>query len=143
METRLFTNILVATDGSEQNMAAVREAVRLAQQGGSVLHAVYVADSGAFESAPADMVAGDTFSVMQEEARDALETVRSLAGEIQLKTIVLEGRPALEIVRYADEADIDLIVIGTQGKKGIERLLLGSVAETVIRQAGCKVLVVK
>jgi len=57
--------------------------------------------------------------------------------------VILEGKPAAEIVRYAREKEIDLIVIGTQGKRGIERILLGSVAESIIRTAPCKVLVVK
>ena len=52
-------------------------------------------------------------------------------------------KPAADIIRFATEKGIDLIIIGTQGKRGLERLLLGSVAEQVIRLAPCKVLVVK
>lgn len=143
MGEKLFENIMIATDGSDRNITAVKEAVRIAAGCGATLHAVYVTDTGAFESAPADMVVGETYTMIQEEGVAALEKVRSLAGDAKVKTVVLEGKPAPEIVRYAAEKNIDLIVIGTQGKKGIERLLLGSVAETVIRRAGCKVLVVK
>nr|WP_321349890.1 universal stress protein [uncultured Methanoregula sp.] len=143
MTEKLFENILIATDGSDRNTTAVQEAIRIAAGSGATLHAVYVTDTGAFESAPADLVVGETYSLIQEEAQDAVGKVRSLAGTVTVKTVVLEGKPATEIVRYAAENNIDLIVIGTQGKKGIERLLLGSVAETVIRRASCKVLVVK
>ena len=57
--------------------------------------------------------------------------------------VFLEGDPAGEIVRYATDAGIDLIVMGTHGRTGLERLLLGSVAEKVMRDANCSVLVVK
>jgi len=143
MAEKLFENILVATDGSERNTTAVQEAVRIAAGSGAVLHAVYVLDAATYETASADVVMGDTFRVIQAEAEDALAKVRSLAGNIEVKTRVLEGKPAKEIVHFAATENIDLIVIGTQGKKGIERLLLGSVAETVIRLAACRVLVVK
>ncbi|MFA4860648.1 universal stress protein [Methanoregula sp.] len=143
MAEKLFENILVATDGSERNTTAVQEAVRIAAGSGAVLHAVYVVDTATYETASADVVMGDTFRVIQAEAEDALAKVRSLAGNIEVKTRVLEGKPAKEIVHFAATEKIDLIVIGTQGKKGIERLLLGSVAETVIRLAACRVLVVK
>ncbi|MEN6396709.1 MAG: universal stress protein, partial [Methanoregula sp.] len=60
-----------------------------------------------------------------------------------IETAVRQGHPAAEVVKFAVAQNIDLIVIGTQGKKGLERLLLGSVAEEIIRSAPCKVLVVK
>jgi nucleotide-binding universal stress UspA family protein len=143
MGEKLFDTILVATDGSDRNITAVQEAIRIAAWTGAVLHAVYVIDAGTFESASADVVVGDTYRVIQTEAEQALSRVQSLAGDIMVKTTILEGKPAPEIVRFAAAEKIDLIVIGTQGKKGIERILLGSVAETIIRLAGCKVLVVK
>jgi len=143
MGEKLFDTILVATDGSDRNITAVQEAIRIAAGTNAVLHAVYVIDAGTFESASADVVVGDTYRVIQTEAEQALSRVQSLAGDIMVKTTILEGKPAPEIVRFAAAEKIDLIVIGTQGKKGIERILLGSVAETIIRLAGCKVLVVK
>ena len=85
----------------------------------------------------------DTWTVIQREADAALDRVRTMAEGVNLETVILEGKPAAEIVRFATENGIDLIVIGTQGKRGFERLLLGSVAEQVIRSAPCKVLVVK
>jgi len=143
MAEKLFTNILVATDGSDRNITAVEEAIRIATGCGAALNAVYVIDAGTFESASADVVMEDTYRIIKAEAEQALKQVRSLSGNIEVKTTVIEGKPAQEIVRFATAEKIDLIVIGTQGKKGIERILLGSVAESIIRLAGCKVLVVK
>ena len=143
MTAGLFGTILVATDGSEKNRAAVEEAVRIGRTGGSVVHAVYVADTASLDSASADIVVSDTWELLQREGEQALDRVRGMAGGVHLETVILEGKPAAEIVKYAGEKRIDLIVIGTQGKRGIERILLGSVAESIIRAAPCKILVVK
>ena len=143
MTTGLFTKILIATDGSERNKAAVSEAMRIGKACGATVHAIYVADSRALESAAAGSVAGDAWAMIQSEAAAALAHVKSQVEGVNVETAVLDGKPAAEIVRYAKEQNIDLIVIGTQGKQGIERFLLGSVAESVIRSAPCRVLVVK
>lgn len=142
--TPLYEKILIAADGSEKNMAAVGEAIRIARACGAEVVAVYVQDLGALESIPpGEMMLKDTWSVIQKESESTMSRIRSMAEGVTLKTEVLEGKPAPEIVRYAIENKIDLIVIGTQGKRGLERLLLGSVAESVIRSAPCKVLIVK
>ena len=143
MTEPLFRKILVATDGSEKNRAAVLEALRIGRASGSVVYAVYVEDLSVFESASPELVIGDPWAVVQKEDTDALNRVRAMAEGVNLETATLEGKPATEIVRFAAEKGIDLIVIGTQGKRGLERLLLGSVAESVIRTAPCRVLVVK
>ncbi len=64
-------------------------------------------------------------------------------ARIPVHHVLLEGDPASEIVRYAEEQVVDLIVMGTHGRSGLERLLMGSVAEKVMREAPCSVLVVK
>jgi nucleotide-binding universal stress UspA family protein len=143
MTNRLFEKILIATDGSEKNRAAVEEALQIGHVCGSAVFAAYVMDLSAFESASADVVIRDSWVMIQREAEAALARVRSMAEGVHLETVTLEGKPAAEIVRFAVENAIDLIVIGTQGKRGLERLLLGSVAEQIIRSAPCKILVVK
>jgi nucleotide-binding universal stress UspA family protein len=143
MSTRLFERILVATDGSDRTMPAVLEALRIGRDAGSVVHAAYVIDISSIESAVSGGVSGDNWTQMQSEAATALAQVKAKGNGVDVETVILEGKPAAEIVKYAAEQKIDLIVVGTQGKKGIERLLLGSVAETIIRSAHCRVLVVK
>ena len=143
MTNRLFEKILIATDGSEKNKTAIEEALRIGRGYGSTVFAVYVMDLSAFESASADVVIRDTWAVIQQEADAALDRIRTMAEGVNLETVTLEGKPAPEIVKFAAENNIDLIVIGTRGKRGLERLILGSVAEQVIRTAPCKVLVVK
>ena len=143
MTTRLFKKILVATDGSDRNRAAVDEALRLGRECGSEVHAVFVIESSTIESAVSGGVTGDALALMQSEAATALARVKTKAEGVKLETVILEGKPAAGILDYAKEQNVDLIVVGTQGKKGIERLLLGSVAENIIRSAPCRVLVVK
>lgn len=143
MTKPLFEKILIATDGSERNKTAVEEGLKIGRECGSKIFATYVIDLGAFESASAELVIRDTWAVIRQEAEATLARVRTTAEGVDLETVTLEGKPAAEIVRFATENGIDLIIIGTQGKRGLERLLLGSVAEQIIRSAPCKVLVVK
>ena len=75
--------------------------------------------------------------------RTQLESIRPTNPAISVNHVMLEGDPAAEIVRYARDAGIDQIVLGTHGRTGVERQLLGSVAEKVMRDAPCSVLVVK
>ena len=144
----LFARILIATDGSEKNRAAVSEAVRIARTDGAKLYAVYVIDDSLTGSIPGgtepiSISMAKTYGLLDAEARESLDYVVEIAENYPISTRVLEGRPAEAIVRFAEENEINLIVIGTLGKTGIERLLLGSVADKVIRIAGCDVLVVK
>ncbi|MFA5237798.1 MAG: universal stress protein [Methanoregula sp.] len=144
MTELLLGRILIATDGSEKNRAALDEGIKIARACGSVVYAVYVIDTGTtFSSMSGEIPHGDTYGLYKTEAEQAFTRIQSLAGEVKVETSILEGRPAAEIVKYAVSKKIDMVVIGTQGKKGLERLLLGSVAEEIIRSAPCKVLVVK
>ena len=143
MTTELFDKILIATDGSDMNITAIEEGLKIGRECGSKVFAVYVMDTRRFDKAPTDVMMKDPKEVIQSQAEAALTFVQSKAEGVDLETVILEGKPEVEIVRYATEKKIDLIVIGTHAKRGFERLLLGSVAEQVIRAATCKILVVK
>ncbi|MDD1730144.1 MAG: universal stress protein [Methanospirillum sp.] len=143
MAIELFEKILIATDGSDMNITAIEEGLKIGRECGSKVFAVYVMDTRRFDKAPTDVMMKDPREVIQTQAASALTFVQSKAEGVNLETVILEGKPDAEIVKYATEKEIDLIVIGTHAKRGIERLLLGSVAEQVIRSASCKILVVK
>ncbi|HUK63722.1 MAG TPA: universal stress protein, partial [Dongiaceae bacterium] len=85
------------------------------------------------------------FESARQWAADALaKRVTELAAEgLTARSVVRSGEPADEIVRLADEEHADMIVMGTQGRTGLERLMLGSVAERVIRRSRCPVLTVR
>jgi len=143
MTEPLFSRILIATDGSAKNRDALEEGLRIARSGNSTVYAVYVIDTATFATISGEVPLGDTYKIFTEEANQAFTRIQSCAGNTKVETAILEGHPAAEVVKFATKNKIDLIVIGTQGKRGIERLLLGSVAEEIIRSAPCKVLVVK
>lgn len=120
--------ILYPTDFSPYSNQAYFHAVGLAEAHGASLTVVHVLPSGSMDSG---------------YWRDQLEQVRPGNPRIPVLHELLEGDPATEISRYSAEARIDLIVIGTHGRTGEERLRMGSVAEKVVRDAPCSVLVVK
>ena len=120
--------ILYPTDFSSYSNQAYFHALGLAEAYGAALAVVYVHTPGA----------GD-----REHCRGQLEQVRPANPKIAVSHVLLEGDPATEIARYAAEAGVDVIVIGTHGRTGVDRLVMGSVAERVMREAPCSVLVVK
>jgi nucleotide-binding universal stress UspA family protein len=134
-----ISKILYPTDFSSHSNQAYFHAVALAEKHGASLTIAYVYAPSLFGSAP---VHGETAGD-REYWRNQLEQIRPVDPRIPVLHVFLEGDPAGEIVRYAVDAGVDLIVMGTHGRTGLERLLMGSVAEKVMREAKCSVLVVK
>jgi nucleotide-binding universal stress UspA family protein len=132
----MFTRILVPTDFSSQADAALADARALAAQFGATLHVLHV-----FENVFLRAVVGDP-RTLESAAQRHLE--ERLTPEDRQKGAVaaleISDEPAKEIVQYAREAGIDLIVMGTHGRTGLPHVLLGSVAEHVVRTAPCPVL---
>jgi nucleotide-binding universal stress UspA family protein len=131
--------ILYPTDFSSYSNQAYFHAVAQAEKHGASLTVLFVYN-------PDKITTPDNPSSL-EEARaywqKQLESIRPIDPRIPVRHVLLEGDPAEEIVRYGRDAGIDLIVMGTHGRTGLERLLMGSVAERVLREASCSVLVVK
>lgn len=141
----LYERILVPTDGSDATTRAVEEAVDLAAAHGATIHALYVLNTASFASIPTESSVEGVSDMLEREGNAALDEVETVATErsVPVERIQLDGSPAREIVRYAEEADCDLIVMGTHGRGGIDRLLLGSVAERVVRSSNVPVLTVR
>jgi nucleotide-binding universal stress UspA family protein len=138
--------IVCPTDFSEAAAAAEREAVRLAIAFGAEIVLVHVASEAPLwrESVFTDSLLG-VFEAQRKWAQDTLAArAAALAAErVAARGVVRVGGAWSEIVRLATEEHADMIVMGTQGRTGLHRLLLGSVAERVIRQAPCPVLTVR
>ena len=130
--------ILYPTDFSSYSNQAYFHAIALAENHGASLTILFVLSPDmAAPGAPHDRAAARRY--WQEQ----LEQIRPLDPQIPVNHVFLEGDAASEIVRYGRDAGMDLIVMGTHGRTGLERLLMGSVAEKVLRDAPCSVLVVK
>ncbi|GAA0523480.1 Nucleotide-binding universal stress protein, UspA family [Halorubrum aquaticum] len=142
----MFDTIVVATDGSDSVGRAVDVAVDVAARFDATVHALYVLDTGEVESSP-DEVREDLRDALDDHGERALADVVERGTErddgLDVVTDVREGRPAREVVSYADEIDADLVVTGTRGRHGENRFLIGSVAENVVRTCRVPVLTVR
>jgi nucleotide-binding universal stress UspA family protein len=137
-----FDAVLVPTDGSACAEAAAERAIDLATETGAALHAVHVVDLGVIHD---DVDAGAVLDALEATGEQALQRVIGRAEETGVSTVeasVLSGRPHRAIVDYAAEYDVDLIVMGTHGRTGLDRYLLGSVTERVVRLSDVPVLAV-
>lgn len=138
-----FKRILIPTDGSEYTKAAIKKGIALAKQMGAEVTAMYVVDQTSFINFPMDSTIVSVYSLLEKEGKDAIDFVVQ-EGEkagIKVNTLIEEGSPSRKIVDASK--NFDLIVMGTLGRTGISKILLGSVAEKVIRFALCPVLVVR
>jgi nucleotide-binding universal stress UspA family protein len=143
-----FRKILVATDGSQFSASAASEAVAIAKRCDIPLVVISVVPSE--EASPFDIVHSEMQHglVAQKELEQAQRNARELSeaaekGGVRAESVVVGGRPYEAIVDTAKEKMVDLIVVGSHGRTGMERLLMGSVTERVVGHAECAVLVVK
>ena len=141
----LYDRILVPTDGSSEGELAVCHALDLAAVHGASVRAIYVVDTARYAGMPMETTWEGVGDLLYDDAEAALSTVRELAAarEVDVETAVVEGSPSREIITDAEDADCDLVVMGTHGRGGIDRLLLGSVAEKVVRGSSVPVLTVR
>jgi len=144
---KAYEKILVPVDFTLHSSEAIRRAVDLAQHYGAALTLIYVYE-------PLDYALPEGYALytpeqagrLMEEFKDRL---RALVRDVEamgvgaVESHVLNGGAAVEIVNYAQEHGFDLIVMGTHGRTGLSHLLMGSVAERVLRTAHCPVLTVK
>jgi nucleotide-binding universal stress UspA family protein len=147
--TRGFIRILVPTDFSPPSDAALATARMLAARFGSSIHLVHVIEdpytSVAFATEVYGYMPPGVKETWQREAQSHLDELLTDADrtEFRATTEVLFGSSAAAIVEHARENGMDLIVMGTHGRGAVAHLLLGSVAERVVRTAGCPVLTVR
>jgi universal stress protein A len=144
---RDFQTVVVAIDFSDTSCQALRRAAQIAREANGSLHLVHVAPMpvyAAWSVVAPDLEASGIHARYVEEARGKLvDLAATLAIEpFRVTCAALPGRPGPEIARYATECGASLIVLGTHGHRFVSRVLLGSVAEHVVRHAPCPVLVV-
>lgn len=142
-----FTKILVPVDFSPHSDEAVGYAADLAQRYQAALLLVHVYEPVAY-ALPEGYVpyTPDQLASMLATSEGLLSRAKEqalAAGAVNVQTRQLQGSVASEIAEFATEQRVDLIVMGTHGRRGINRALMGSVAETVLRRAPCPVLAVK
>lgn len=139
----MYEAILLPTDGSVEMDVVIDHAVDLATHHDAEIHALYVLDTAAFGSLPLETSTEAVTSVLEDEGENALDTIEEAAEDITVHRELGSGSPSQQIVDYASEHDIDVVVMGTHGRGGLDRLLLGSVAERVVRTSDVPVLTVR
>ena len=141
----LYDRILVPTDGSPEGEQAIAHAVDLAEANGAMVSGLYVINTASYNGLPMETSWEGVTTLLNTDAKEAVETVEELCTErdVPVETEIAEGSPSTEIVRAAESQGCDLIVMGTHGRGGIDRLLLGSVAEKVVRAAHIPVMTVR
>lgn len=141
----MYDRVLVPTDGSAEVEQAIRHAAELSATHGATLDTVYVVNTTSFATLPMESSWEGVGDVLRADGEAALDRVRAIAEEydVPVEGTIRDGSPAAEIVRHAEDTDCDLIVMGTHGRGGIDRLLLGSVTERVVRSSTVPVLTVQ
>lgn len=137
-----FGTVLVPTDGSGAANVAADHGVALAGATDAAMHVVHVVD---LTAVPGEFRSSEVLNALEEAGQQAVDDVIDRTEDAGLRSVeasVLSGTPARAILDYADERDIDLIVMGTHGRTGLERYLLGSVTEKIVRVADVPVLTV-
>lgn len=138
----MYDNVLVSTDGSAVANKGVETAVGIARQNDAVLHVIHVVDADSLPSSVSSIRMGDEFEELGQSIVDHARERAEGAG-IDVDTTVVSGNTSEEILDYLDTHDVDLVVMGTHGRHGINRMLLGSVTERVVRESPVPVLTVR
>ena len=141
----MYHKILLPTDGSRPAYKAAKHAIWAASSCDADMIVLNVVESK-FPDRISEDLRSDLKNMLMDEGKQALEDVSDLLNEspteINSTFVVEEGSPATTILKTIEDKDIDLVVMGTSGKHGLDKLLLGSVAEKVVRNAKCAVTVV-
>ena len=148
-----FSKIVVGIDGSEESMKAAEYAISIAKLYNAELNAItvltsdigYIYSSPGVESPP--LTVKEIVLLAEDEAKKWFDEIKEKANKkgIQLKTEFIVAKKSLlnTILEYVEEHNINLVVVGTRGRSGIKKMLLGSVASGLITYSSCPVLVIK
>ena len=140
--------ILYATDFSDLSAVALEYALFLAARCSAELHCVHVVDDSYQYWLALDAAAIPAGPAVEEIAAAATKQLDAfvaakVAPDVSVTKEVLQGRPFVEIIRYARDRQIDLIVVVAHGRSGLRHMLMGSVAEKIVRKSPCPVLTVR
>lgn len=141
--SRMYDRILLPTDGSDCAERAIDHAVELAKQFDAELHAVFVVEAGYL---PPDVDDDAVNDALEDVGSGALRTVADraeAAGVEVVERFVTEGPTSRSLLVYVDAYDVDMVVMGTHGRTGFDRLVIGSVTEKIIRQSPVPVFTVR
>ena len=139
----MYKKILVPTDGSEFAKKAGKHALFLSKVSGAEIVAVSVTENNFVNGLPLDDEIYQLNQILKERSEENLKEFDELNDDdLKITHVIREGSPARVILEVAQEEDIDLIVMGSSGKSGFDRFIMGSVADKVVNSAKCAVLII-
>ncbi len=139
----MYKRILVPTDGSEFAKKAQLHALFLAKVSGAEIIALSVSENHFINGISVTEEVEQLNQLLKDRCEEDLKEFEEMNGDgVKISSVIKEGSPANVILEVAIEEDIDLIVIGSSGKSGFDRFILGSVSDKVVNAAKCPVLVV-
>ena len=139
----MYKKILVPTDGSEFAKKAQKHALFLSKVSGAELIAVSVTENNFVNGLPLDDEVYQLNQILKERSEENLKEFDKLnEDDLKITHVIREGSPARVILEVAEDEGVDLIVMGSSGKSGFDRFIMGSVADKVVNSAKCAVLVV-
>lgn len=145
MKREFYRNIVIATDGSKNTQRAISYGIEIAKLSGAIVHALYVVNTPSTISENWTAGKETIYKIMRNDGEKAVSEIKKngVASGVEVREVVLDGYPSNEIIDFAENNNIDLIVMGTLGKTGLEKFLVGSVAEKVVRGSKVPVMVVR
>ncbi|MFB6300789.1 MAG: universal stress protein [Halobacteriales archaeon] len=134
----MYERLLLPTDGNKRTRTVPEQAITIAKTYDAKLYVLHAVDTDRFPGT----TQADLRNVLAEEGQAAIDRFVNLAKDrgIDAEGVCKDGRPVSVILEFIETADIDLVVMGTHGRSGIERMVLGSVTERIIRTSPCPVL---
>lgn len=140
--------VLMGTDFSDYSKEALDDAILLAKQFGAELYLLHVFDVPTYIPGVASVSGPEVFEWIRTFREEEQKRLESLAEQVRQRGVAVhpilkEGVPFREILKAAKEISADLIVLGTHGRTGLDRLMMGSVAERVVRRSPCRILLVR
>ena len=141
----VFTNILVAIDGSDASQRAFIRAVEEAKVWNARLHVIYIVETGLFSSLPADNTVEIMYRVLETEGNAVLEKAKKYAADngVTAITHMKQGHAGSEVVTLAEKEKADLIIVGSHGKSQADRLFIGSVSTYIVSNSKVTTMVVR
>ncbi|MBP1928097.1 nucleotide-binding universal stress UspA family protein [Methanolinea mesophila] len=141
----MFTQILVAIDGSKISDRALKIALDEAKVWNATVNVIYVVETGLFSSLPMDNTWEIMYSMLEKEGQDALDAAKNEAEKrhITLNAVMKQGHAGNEIVNASEELGADLVIVGSHGRSEVDRILLGSVSSFVVSHCAVSVMVVR
>ncbi|WP_049926084.1 universal stress protein [Halopiger goleimassiliensis] len=133
----MYQDVLIPTDGSDGTRRSITHGVTIADRFDATIHALSIVPEG-----PLGTLESETATPAAERAVERVEAEATREG-IETVTAVEHGVPHEEILSYAEDNDVDMIVMGTQGRTGLDRVLVGSVTERIVRMAEIPVVTVR